>query len=63
MKSPYRSNINAICSNLRVGYIKPQEYREKSQIIRRGRVLEDGSILWIQDGKLSIESAISKVAQ
>ena len=63
LRTSYRSNITAICNNLRMGYIKPKEHRERSKIIRRGRVLEDGSILWMQDGKLSIEKPISNVAQ
>ena len=55
MKSGYRSNINAICKNLAVGYRKPREHWEKSKIIRKGKTLENGDILWMEDGRLYIE--------
>jgi len=55
LRTSYRSNITAICNNLRMGYIKPKEHREKSQIIRRGKTLENGDILWMEDGRLYIE--------
>ena len=51
----YRSNINTICGNLRMGYRKPREHWEKSKIIRKGKTLENGDILWMEDGRLYIE--------
>jgi len=55
LRTSYRSNITAICNNLRVGYIKPKEHRERSKIIRRGKTLENGDILWMEGGRLYIE--------
>jgi hypothetical protein len=34
---------------------KPYTYRPKSVIIRRGKTLENGDILWMEDGRLYIE--------
>jgi len=51
----YRSNINTICDNLRMGFRKPREHWEKSKIIRKGKTLENGDILWMEDGRLYIE--------
>lgn len=34
---------------------KPFTYRPKSIIVRRGKTLENGDILWIEDGRLYIE--------
>ena len=44
---------------------KPFTYRPPSVILRRGKRLENGDMLWLdcRTGKLSIESAIPNVAQ
>jgi hypothetical protein len=55
IKTSYRTNINLICSNLRMGYRKPREHWERSKIIRRGRRLENGDMLWMEGGRLYIE--------
>jgi hypothetical protein len=40
MKSGYRSNINAICKNLAVGYRDPKPKRVKSVVIFKGTTEE-----------------------
>lgn len=52
-----RSNIHAICSSLSLGYKNPKPQWEKSKIIRRGRKLPNGDMLWIQDGRMYIEKS------
>jgi hypothetical protein len=50
-----QSNIHAICSNLAIGFKNPKPRWEKSKIIRRGKRLENGDILWLENGRLYIE--------
>jgi ribosome-associated protein YbcJ (S4-like RNA binding protein) len=38
-----------------MGFRKPREHWEKSKIIRKGKTLENGDILWMEDGRLYIE--------
>jgi hypothetical protein len=50
-----QSNIHAICSNLSLGFKNPRPRWERSKIIRRGRKLPNGDMLWMEGGKLYIE--------
>lgn len=38
-------------------YIQPKPKRVKSVIIRRGRRLPNGDMLWIQDGRMYVEKS------
>lgn len=53
-----RDNIRSICKELSLGHKpKPRVIGGRSRITRRGRVLENGDILWRDcvTGQLSIE--------
>ena len=58
-----RSNFRAIVRELGMRYIQPKPKRVKSVIIRRGRRLPNGDMLWMEGGRLYVEKANSDVAQ
>ena len=54
------SSFNSISENLRIEMRNPRKSWPKhdpNRIVRRGRRLANGDMLWLQDGKLYVEKS------